>query len=114
MPRFLRSLFGQVVLALIVGVLVGFAWPESAVKLKPLGDAFIKLVKMVIPRANRWLKLTCSELYQISLSPRPRSVRLPSNCGNGRAAWYREMVVALKKFVPRNASRPRYGLLTCC
>ena len=49
MPRFLRSLFGQVVLALIVGVLVGFAWPESAVKLKPLGDAFIKLVKMVIP-----------------------------------------------------------------
>ena len=49
MPRFLRSLFGQVVLALIVGVLVGFVWPESAVKLKPLGDAFIKLVKMVIP-----------------------------------------------------------------
>jgi aerobic C4-dicarboxylate transport protein len=49
MPRFLRSLFGQVVLALIIGVLVGFAWPESAVKLKPLGDAFIKLVKMVIP-----------------------------------------------------------------
>jgi aerobic C4-dicarboxylate transport protein len=49
MPRFLRSLFGQVVLALIIGVLVGFVWPESAVKLKPLGDAFIKLVKMVIP-----------------------------------------------------------------
>ena len=49
MPRFLRSLFGQVVLALIVGVLVGFAWPESAVKLKPLGDGFIKLVKMIIP-----------------------------------------------------------------
>jgi aerobic C4-dicarboxylate transport protein len=49
MPRFLRSLFGQVVLALIIGVLVGFLWPESAVKLKPLGDAFIKLVKMVIP-----------------------------------------------------------------
>lgn len=49
MPRFLRSLFGQVVLALLVGVLVGFAWPESAVKLKPLGDGFIKLVKMIIP-----------------------------------------------------------------
>ena len=49
MPRFLRSLFGQVVLALVVGVFVGFLWPETAVKLKPLGDAFIKLVKMVIP-----------------------------------------------------------------
>lgn len=49
MPRFLRSLFGQVVLALLLGVLVGFVWPETAVKLKPLGDAFIKLIKMLIP-----------------------------------------------------------------
>jgi len=49
MPRFLRSLFGQVLLALVVGVLIGFIWPEFAVKLKPLGDAFIKLIKMIIP-----------------------------------------------------------------
>jgi len=49
MPKFLRSLFGQVVLALLVGVAVGFVWPEFAVKLKPLGDAFIKLIKMIIP-----------------------------------------------------------------
>jgi aerobic C4-dicarboxylate transport protein len=49
MPRFLRSLFGQVVLALLVGVALGFAMPDLAVKLKPLGDGFIKLVKMLIP-----------------------------------------------------------------
>jgi aerobic C4-dicarboxylate transport protein len=49
MPKFLRSLFGQVVLALLIGVLIGLAWPEFAVKLKPLGDAFIKLIKMIIP-----------------------------------------------------------------
>jgi aerobic C4-dicarboxylate transport protein len=49
MPKFLRSLFGQVVLALVVGVLVGLLVPDFAVKLKPLGDAFIKLIKMVIP-----------------------------------------------------------------
>jgi aerobic C4-dicarboxylate transport protein len=49
MPKFLRSLFGQVLLALLVGVIVGFVWPEFAVKLKPLGDAFIKLIKMIIP-----------------------------------------------------------------
>lgn len=49
MPRFLRSLFGQVVLALLIGVVVGFAWPETAIKLKPLGDGFIKLIKMLIP-----------------------------------------------------------------
>jgi aerobic C4-dicarboxylate transport protein len=49
MPRFLRSLFGQVLLALVAGVIVGFVWPEAATKLKPLGDGFIKLIKMIIP-----------------------------------------------------------------
>ena len=49
MPKFFRSLFGQVLLALAIGVLVGFIWPETAVKLKPLGDGFIKLIKMLIP-----------------------------------------------------------------
>lgn len=49
MPKFFRSLFGQVVIALALGVLLGFVWPETAVKLKPLGDAFIKLIKMLIP-----------------------------------------------------------------
>jgi aerobic C4-dicarboxylate transport protein len=49
MPRFLRSLFGQVVLALVLGVVLGLAAPEFAIKLKPLGDSFIKLIKMIIP-----------------------------------------------------------------
>ena len=49
MPRFLRSLFGQVVLALVVGVVLGLVAPALAVQLKPLGDGFIKLIKMIIP-----------------------------------------------------------------
>ena len=49
MPRFMRTLFGQVLVALGVGVLVGFFWPDTAVQLKPLGDGFIKLIKMIIP-----------------------------------------------------------------
>ncbi len=49
MPKFLRSLFGQVVLALVVGVVIGVVWPDFGVKLKPLGDGFIKLIKMIIP-----------------------------------------------------------------
>jgi aerobic C4-dicarboxylate transport protein len=49
MPKFLRSIFGQVLVALVAGVLIGIAMPEFAVKLKPLGDAFIKLIKMLIP-----------------------------------------------------------------
>ena len=49
MVRFFKSLFGQVVLALIAGVLVGLLAPDWAVKLRPLGDGFIKLIKMIIP-----------------------------------------------------------------
>lgn len=48
MRRFVKSLFGQVVAALAVGVLIGVVWPEFAVKLKPLGDGFIKFIKMAI------------------------------------------------------------------
>ena len=49
MPRFFRSLFGQVVLALVAGVVIGLVWPQFAASLKPLGDGFIKLIKMIIP-----------------------------------------------------------------
>lgn len=49
MVRFVRSLFGQVVIALVLGVVAGLFFPEFAVKLKPLGDGFIKLIKMIIP-----------------------------------------------------------------
>src|SRR5512144_3021604 len=49
MPRFLRSLFGQVLLALLIGVLIGYLSPDLAIKLKALGDGFIKLITMIIP-----------------------------------------------------------------
>ncbi|SRR6266446_5200748 len=48
MPNFLKSLFGQVVVALVLGIVIGILWPGFAVSLKPLGDAFIKLIKMAI------------------------------------------------------------------
>ncbi|NUA29020.1 C4-dicarboxylate transporter DctA [Cupriavidus basilensis] len=46
--RFFRSLFGQVLVALVLGTALGLLFPEFAAKLKPLGDAFIKLIKMLI------------------------------------------------------------------
>lgn len=45
---FLRSMHGQVLIAILLGVAVGALWPAFGASLKPLGDAFIKLVKMVI------------------------------------------------------------------
>jgi aerobic C4-dicarboxylate transport protein len=49
MPTIFRSLFVQVVIALVAGILLGVLYPSFAVQLKPLGDGFIKLIKMLIP-----------------------------------------------------------------
>jgi len=46
--RFLRSLYVQVLIAIAIGILLGYFVPDFAVSLKPLGDAFIKLIKMII------------------------------------------------------------------
>src|SRR5580765_1844116 len=48
-PNLFKSLFFQVVIALVLGILVGMAWPDLAVQAKPLGDGFIKLIKMLVP-----------------------------------------------------------------
>ncbi|HZZ69022.1 MAG TPA: C4-dicarboxylate transporter DctA [Phenylobacterium sp.] len=46
--RSLRQLWVQVLIGTVLGALVGWLWPEFGAALKPLGDAFIKLVKMAI------------------------------------------------------------------
>lgn len=43
-----RNLYVQVLSAIVLGVLMGTFLPEHAVKMKILGDAFIKLIKMMI------------------------------------------------------------------
>ena len=46
--RRLKAIYVQVLIGIALGILVGFLWPDFAVSLKPLGDAFIKLIKLVI------------------------------------------------------------------
>jgi len=45
---FYKDLFFQVITAILLGVLFGYLWPTQAVQMKPLGDGFIKLIKMMI------------------------------------------------------------------
>ncbi|MGC4028735.1 MAG: dicarboxylate/amino acid:cation symporter [Steroidobacteraceae bacterium] len=47
-PRLYRHLYFQVLLAIVLGALLGHFQPALGESLKPLGDAFIKLVKMII------------------------------------------------------------------
>lgn len=43
-----NQLYFQVIIAISVGILLGNFYPELGEKMKPLGDGFIKLVKMII------------------------------------------------------------------
>jgi aerobic C4-dicarboxylate transport protein len=47
-PGLLTSLYGQVLVATVVGVIVGSLFPETGAALRPLGDGFIKLVRMIV------------------------------------------------------------------
>jgi len=46
--KILGHLYVQVVLAVVVGILIGCFWPQFGQSLKPLGDGFIKLIKMLL------------------------------------------------------------------
>src|SRR5258706_9108271 len=46
--KYLKILYVQVLIAITIGVLIGCCYPGFAVQLKPLGDSFIKLIKMMI------------------------------------------------------------------
>ncbi len=47
-PPFYKSLYLQVILAIVIGVGLGHFVPETGAAMKPLGDGFIKLIKMLI------------------------------------------------------------------
>lgn len=46
--KWYKQLYFQVLVSIVLGVLLGHFYPELAIKMKPLGDGFIKLIKMLI------------------------------------------------------------------
>ena len=45
---FYRNLWGQVVIAIVVAIVLGYLRPDTGVAMRPLGDAFIRLISMII------------------------------------------------------------------
>jgi aerobic C4-dicarboxylate transport protein len=45
---FYRKLYVQVLVAVALGAVLGYAFPDFSVRLKPFGDAFIKAIKVVV------------------------------------------------------------------
>lgn len=46
--KWLQTLYVQVLIAIIIGVALGHYYPKLGIEVKPLGDMFIKLIKMII------------------------------------------------------------------
>ena len=87
-PRkpFYKILYVQVLIAIAIGIMVGHVWPTVAVELKPLGDGFIKLIKMVIA-----LVIFCTVVSGISGM---ESMKKVGRIG-GKALLYFEVVSTL-------------------
>ncbi|MBR1220804.1 dicarboxylate/amino acid:cation symporter [Bradyrhizobium sp. U87765 SZCCT0131] len=43
-----KSLFAQVLVALVAGIVIGMAWPDLAIGLKVFSDGFLKLISMIV------------------------------------------------------------------
>ena len=43
-----KTLYFQVLLGIVLGILVGVVWPATGEAMRPLGDGFIKLIRMLI------------------------------------------------------------------
>src|SRR5207245_10325980 len=45
---FYRTLWGQVLIGVALGIILGYVRPQTAIAMKPLGDAFIRVISMII------------------------------------------------------------------
>lgn len=48
MKKLFKTLYFQVIIAILIGIALGHFYPDLGVALKPFGDGFIKLIKMII------------------------------------------------------------------
>ncbi len=48
LKRAFSQLYVQVLAGMLIGILVGLLWPQAGAALKPLADAFVKLIKMLL------------------------------------------------------------------
>ncbi|GJE34397.1 dicarboxylate/amino acid:cation symporter [Methylobacterium oxalidis] len=99
-----QSLYVQVVAGILLGVAVGYAAPNVGIDMKPLGDAFIKMIKMVIG-----LVIFCTVVAGISgMSDMKKMGRL-----GGKALLYFEVLSTLALVigvVVGNLVRPGAGM----
>ncbi|MBV9344499.1 MAG: dicarboxylate/amino acid:cation symporter [Gammaproteobacteria bacterium] len=99
-----RSLYLQVLIAIVLGVAIGALWPHLGDRLKPLGDGFIKLVRLLIAPV-----IFCTVVTGIAGMARLREVGRTG----GLALLYFELVSSLALLIGLvvvNVVRPGAGV----
>jgi len=97
-------LYVQVLTAIVIGVLLGHFYPDIGVEMKPLGDGFIKLIKMIIVPV-----IFCTVVHGIASMSNLRAV----GSAGVKALVYFEVVTTLALIiglVVSNAIRPGEGM----
>jgi aerobic C4-dicarboxylate transport protein len=64
-----RDLSVQIIVAMVLGIAIGWIWPASADTLKPFGDVFIRLVRMVVAPI-----IFCTVVHGIASAGQAKSV----------------------------------------
>ena len=102
--RYLRLLYVQVLIAIVIGALIGHFAPEAGVALKPLGDVFIRLIRMLIAPI-----IFCTVVLGIAGMDNLRSVGRTGLCALG----YFEIVTTLALILGLlviNVVKPGHGM----
>ena len=87
---FYRTLYAQVIIGIVLAIILGNFYPSTAIAMKPLGDAFIKLIKMMIA-----LVVFCTVVSGISSMGNMKKV---GRVG-GKALLYFEIVSTVALFI---------------
>jgi len=87
---FYRTLWGQVLIGVALAIILGYVRPHTAAAMKPLGDAFIRLISMIIT-----LVIFCTVVSGIAKMGDMKKV---GRVG-GKALLYFEVVSTLALFV---------------
>lgn len=99
-----KQLYAQVLVAIAIGIVLGHFWPDIAVSMRPLGDGFIRLIRVVIA-----LLIFCTAVSGIAGMKNMREV----GSVGGKALIYFEVVSTLALVIGMivgNLVRPGDGL----
>ena len=74
-----QHLYFQVVCAIIIGILLGYFYPKVGEQMKPFGDTFIKLIKMMIGKELPPPERSAAASVKVAAGATVQNLRVPGS-----------------------------------